>query len=46
MNLSAKQKQILRHRELSCGCQEGGAVGDRNIGYLGLADVKYYTYDR
>ena len=46
MNLSVKQKQILRHGELSCACQEGGAVGERNIGYLGLADVKYYTYDR
>ena len=27
MNLSTKQKQTPRHREQSCGCQEGGAEG-------------------
>jgi len=24
MNLSTKQKQTHRHREQTCGCQEGG----------------------
>ena len=46
MNVSMKQKQIHRHREQTCGRQEGGAIGERNLGHLGLADVKYYTYDR
>ena len=27
MNLPTKQKQTHRHREQTCGCQEGGGVG-------------------
>ena len=42
MNLSTKQKQIHRHREQICGCQEGGEVGEEWIGNLGLADANYY----
>ena len=42
MNLSMNQKQTHRHREQTCGCQEGG-VGEGWIGSLGLADANYYT---
>ena len=35
MNLSMKQKQTHRHRELTCGCQRGGRVGTGWIGSLG-----------
>ena len=27
MNLSMKQKQTHKHREQTCGCQEGGVRG-------------------
>ena len=27
MNLSTKQKQTHKHREQTCGCQEGGEWG-------------------
>ena len=40
MNLPTKQKQTHRHREQTCGCQEGGGVGGIS-GSLGLADVNY-----
>ena len=39
MNLSMKQKQTQRHREQTCGCQEGGEAGEGWIGSLGLADA-------
>ena len=42
INLSTKQKQTLRHREQTCGCQRGGGVGEGRIGSLGLADANYY----
>ena len=35
MNLSMKHKQILRHREKTCGCQGGGAVGEGSSGHSG-----------
>ena len=35
MNLSMKQTH--RHREQTCGCQEGGGWGRGWIGSLGLA---------
>ena len=41
MNLSTKQKQTHRHRELTGGCQ-GGGVGEGWSGSLGLADANYY----
>ena len=44
--LSANLKEmwsLKRHREQTCVCQEGGAVGERGIGSLGLADANYYT---
>ena len=31
-----------RHTEQTCGCQEGGGVGKKWTGSLGLADVNYY----
>ena len=37
-NISMNQKQTHRHREQTCGCQ-GGWVGERGIGSLGLADA-------
>ena len=42
MNLTTKQKQTHRHREQTCGCQEGGGVAERWIRSLGLADANYY----
>ena len=42
MNLSAKQKQIHRHSEQTCGCQGGEGVVERCIGSLGLEDANYY----
>ena len=41
MNLSVKQKQNHGHREQTGGCQ-GGGVGGRWSGTLGLADVSFY----
>ena len=38
MNLSTAQKQSHRHREQTCGCQEGGVGWTGN---LGLADANY-----
>ena len=32
MNLSMKQKQTLRHREQTCGCQGGGGWGRDGVG--------------
>ena len=37
MNLSVKQMQTHRHKEQTCGCQEG--VGEGWIRSLGLADA-------
>ena len=37
-----KQKQTLRHREQTCGCQGGERVEERWIGSLGLAGANYY----
>ena len=45
MNLSMKQKQTHKHREQTCGCQ-GGGVGGRTSGRLGLAGVSFYIYNR
>ena len=43
MKLSMKQKQTHRHREQTCGYQGvGEAVGEGEIGNLGLADANYY----
>ena len=47
MNLSTKQKQTQRHREESCGYQEGREAGVKWIGSLQLTDVNYiYTMDK
>ena len=35
-NLSMKQKQTQRHREQTCGGQEGGGVGKGRSGNLGF----------
>ena len=40
MNLSTKQKQTDRHREQTCGCQDG-RVGKEWNESLGLADTNY-----
>ena len=42
MNLSTKQKQTRRHRQQTCGCQGGRAIGERNIRSLELVDANYY----
>ena len=42
MNLSMKQKQTQRHREQTCGCQEGGEVEERGVGIMALVDANYY----
>ena len=42
INLPTKQKQTHRHREQTCVCQGGGAVGEGRIRSLGLADANYY----
>ena len=42
-NLSMKQKQTLRHREQTCGCQRGG-VG-REDREFGVSSCKLYTQD-
>ena len=35
MNLSTKQKQTYRHREQTCGCQEGGERQKNGLGVWG-----------
>ena len=35
MNLSMKQKQTHRHREQTCGCQEGGVWERDGVGGWG-----------
>ena len=40
-NLSTKQKQTHRHRDQTCGCQEGG--GRVMDGEFGLVNAKYYV---
>ena len=43
MNVFTEQKQTHRHREQTCGCQEGrGDEGEMDCG-SGLADANYYT---
>ena len=42
MNVSTKQKQTRRHREQTCGCQEGGGVREGWSGSLRLADANYF----
>ena len=37
-----KQKQTQRHREQTCGCQEGGEVEERGVGIMALVDANYY----
>ena len=32
MTLSTKQKQTHRHKEQTCGCQEGGSGGEEGLG--------------
>ena len=39
-----KQEETHRQREHTCGCQ-GGKVGERWIGSLGLADADDYIQD-
>ena len=47
MNLSTGQKQTQRHREESCGYQEGREAGARWTGSLQLTDVNYiYRMDK
>ena len=46
MNLSMKEEQTHRHREQTCGCQEGGRVGEGRTGSLALADANYYIENR
>ena len=43
MNISTKQKQIHKYREQTCGCQDGGGLGEGRIGSVGLGDANYYT---
>ena len=40
-NLSMKQKQTHRHREQTCGRQDGEGVGEGWSERLGLVDVNY-----
>ena len=40
INLSTKQKQTHRHREETCGCQDGGGREWDGWG-LGLVDANY-----
>ena len=41
VNLSMQQKQTHRHREQTCGCQEGGGWGRDGVGaYLKNAGKK------
>ena len=42
MNLFMKQKQTHRHRELACGYQGEGGMGEGWSGSLGL-DANCYT---
>ena len=37
MNFSTKENQTHRHREQTCGCQEG----EKGVGSLGLVDANY-----
>ena len=40
MNLSTKQKQTHRHREQTCGCQEGGGCRRRKDWEFGISRCK------
>ena len=40
MNLSTKQKQTLRHKEQTCGCQGGGGGGGRRDWEFGVSRRK------
>ena len=42
MNLSTKQKQILRHREQICGCQSVGVGG---VEWTGIDRVRDIWHD-
>ena len=44
MNLSTKQKQSHRHREHTCGCQEGGEGREGWTGGWGLVSVCKLLY--
>lgn len=41
MNLSVKWKQTHRHRELTCGHQEGGEVGEFEVSRSKLAHIEW-----
>ena len=44
VNLSTKQKQTPRHREQTCGCQEGGRGGKLlRLKWISNAVVLYST---
>ena len=45
MSIFMKQKQTHSHREQTCGCQGGGAMGEGWVGSLGLADANYYIWN-
>ena len=45
INTSTKQKQTLRCREQTCGCQGGGEMWEEWIGSLGLVYSSYYLQD-
>ena len=40
IKLSMKKKQTHRHREQTCGCQGGGALGEEWSGRLGIRSSK------
>ena len=47
MNLSMKQKQTHRYRELTCGCQGGEGVGGRMEWEFGTSRCKLiYRMDK
>ena len=45
INISTRQKQTLRCREQTCGCQGGGEMWEEWIGSLGLVDSNSYIQD-
>ena len=45
INVSTKQKQTLRHREETCGCQGAGRIEEGRNGNLVLSESSYYIQD-
>ena len=40
-----QNKNTLRHREQTCGCQGGGGLEKEWMGNLRLRDANYYIYN-